>query len=42
MAASSSKAFQIGIPLEKILAAGSWKNASTFAKFYKKICLRDI
>jgi hypothetical protein len=38
-AASSSKAFQIGIPLEEILAAGSWKNAATFAKFYNKSVL---
>ena len=35
-AASTSKGCELGIPVEHILAAASWSNAKTFAKFYKK------
>ena len=35
-ATSTSKAKEKHIPLENIMAAAMWNNASTFAKFYDK------
>ena len=35
-AASSSKASRLGVPLEEIMSAAGWSQASTFTKFYKK------
>ena len=35
-AASTSKAFQKGVPLDHILSTAGWSSASTFAKFYNK------
>ena len=34
--ASTSKAVSLGVPLDVILKAADWKNASTFAKFYQR------
>ena len=34
--ASTSKGFEMGIPLTEILSAASWANARTFATFYNK------
>lgn len=35
-AASTSAAKSVGVPMEKILKAGHWSNAQTFARFYDK------
>ena len=33
---STSKAVSLGVPLDVILKSGDWKNAGTFAKFYRR------
>ena len=33
---SASKAFQVGVPTERILAAASWQRESTFNSFHKR------
>lgn len=35
-AASTSKAWELGVPLEEILRTAGWSSAATFAKYYKK------
>ena len=35
-AASTSKAFRLGAPLDDILKGGGWSRATTFSKWYKK------
>ena len=39
--ASTSKGFDMGIPISEILAAASWTNAKTFAMFYNKPIVED-
>ena len=40
--ASTSKGFEMGIPINDILAAASWTNAKTFATFYNKPIVEDM
>ena len=44
-AASSSKTSRLGVPLEEIMSAAGWSQASTFTNFYKKEvskqCMQD-
>ena len=40
--ASTSKAVKLGVPLDVILKAADWKNADTFAKFYKHLLLASL
>ncbi len=40
-AASTSKAWELGVPLEEILRTAGWSSAVTFANYYKKTVLKE-